>query len=158
VLPFKLRLVAPLLLCLGPLARAQNPAVTIPDTNVVRVTAALTEEFGAQGFTLLSTTKQRITFQRDQGQVFIRGQQFPMRLEVILLVERRADSLRLISRRDLVARLSTGIEERRRMEPRQRTAGLQELLDRVRARYTDAVEHQKAKADSLEAEPGSGRS
>jgi hypothetical protein len=134
------------------MARAQNPAVTIPDTNVAGVTTALAEEFGAQGFTLLSTNKKRTTFQRDQGKAFIRGQQFPVRLEVIVLVERRADSLRLVTRRDLVATLATGIEERRRMEPRQRTPGLQELLDRVRARYTDSVVSPNAEAGSAEAD------
>lgn len=115
-------------------AQTDRAEVTLASEARDTILAALRVEAEAAGLTFAQADKSKVLFTKDAGNMPVRGRMTPVTLEVTFHFDKAKPGTRVTPTEELVARLSSSIEERRRPNPRDRPQVYQQVLDRTKAR------------------------
>lgn len=133
-------------LCLASVAQAQRPTVTFVSTARDTILQVLREEVENAGLKLVKQDKDKALYTMDAGQMPVRNQMAAVQLEVTFHFEDGKPGTKIVVTEELVASLTSGHQERRSPNPRDRWKTWVDILEAARAR----VDPPAAAADSTQ--------
>ena len=133
--PLAVRLLIPLLVLAGVPAYAQErPRLVIASESRDSILQALRIECDSLQLVFVSQNNKRALYKLDAGMMSVRQQMAPVTLEITFHLEDGKPGTRVVVSEELVASLSTGAQERRSPNPRDRAQTWEALLMRVKER------------------------
>lgn len=126
--------------------QAQRPAVTFASTDRDTILQAIRVEVENAGLKLVKQDKDKAFYTMDAGQMPVRNQMAAVQLEVTFHLEDGKPGTKVVVTEELVASLTSGHQERRSPNPRDRWKTWTDILEAARAR----VDSSAAGADSTQ--------
>ena len=115
-------------------AAQDRPRIIINSTSHDTILAALRAECEKDGLKFIKADKHRAIFALDAGNMPVRNEMAPVRLETSFHFEDAGSATKIVITEELVATLKGGYQERRYPNGRERAKGYADLLSRTKAR------------------------